>query len=356
LSAVSHIGLGRARMVSTVVLVAVAGMFLVTLVAASGSGRLAADFQASYLDAAQSIRSIGTPYTPGAELPYVYPPVLAELIVPLTFLPDDVASFLAFLGSLAAVMGALALVGVRDVRCYAAVVIWAPGWNSFEMANVTSALTLLAALAWRYRDRAWPAAGALGLALSVKLFLWPLLVWSVATRRVRTAFLALGLGVVIALASWAVIGFAGFTSYPDQLGEVEFANSYSFVGMASDLGLDPLVGRLAMVVVGGALLVGVGYLGQRADDVRSFACAVVAALALSPVVWLHYLVLLVVPLGIARPRFAPIWLVPIVLWICPRASNGDGVQPFIPAIVVAVMLIALLASPGVARRSAESPA
>jgi hypothetical protein len=41
-------------MVSTVVLVAVAGMFLVTLVAATGSGRLAADFHASYLQAAQS--------------------------------------------------------------------------------------------------------------------------------------------------------------------------------------------------------------------------------------------------------------------------------------------------------------
>ena len=356
MSAVSRVGLGRARMVSTVVLVVLAGMFLVTLVAATGSGRLAADFHASYLDAAQSIRSDGTPYSSGAELPYLYPPVLAELIVPLTFLPDDAASFLAFLGSLAAVMGALALVGVRDVRCYAAVVIWAPGWNAFEMANVTAALTLLAALAWRYRDQAWPAAGALGVALSVKVFLWPLLLWNAATRRVHTAAVALALGVVIAFSSWAVIGFAGLTSYPDQLGEVEFANSYSFVGMASELGLDPLVGRLAMVLVGGVLLVAVGYFGQRGDDVRSFACAVVAALALSPVVWLHYFVLLVVPLGIARPRFAPIWLVPIVLWVCPRAANGDGVQSLIPAIVVAVMLVALLATPGVARRSAESPA
>ena len=88
----------------------------------------------------------------------------------------------------------------------------------------------------------------------------------------------------------------------------------------------------------------------------STACAIVAALALSPVVWLHYPVLLAVPLGIARPRFAPIWLLPIVLWVCPRAANGDGMQPFIPAIVVAVMLVALLVSPGAVRRPVESPA
>src|SRR6187401_1383331 len=106
MSTVSHAAPERWRMVSTVVLVAVAGMFLVTLVAATGSDRLAADFHSSYLHAAASLRSSGNPYTSDGELPYVYPPVLAELIVPLTFFPDDVASFLAFLGALASVMGA----------------------------------------------------------------------------------------------------------------------------------------------------------------------------------------------------------------------------------------------------------
>jgi hypothetical protein len=317
-------------------------MFLVTLVGAAGSAKLAADFHASYLEAAESVRSSGTPYVSNADLPYVYPPVLAELLVPLTFLPEDVASFLAFLGSLAAVMGALALVGVRDVRCFAAVVIWTPGWNALEMANVTAVLTLLAALVWRYRDRPWTAAGALGLALSLKLFLWPLLVWNASTHRARTAAQAIAVGLVLALASWAAIGFAGLTSYPDQLREVEFDESYSFVGMASALGFEPLVGRLAMLIVGGALLVAVGYLGRRGDDIRSFSCAIAAALALSPVVWLHYLVLLAVPLGVARPRFAPIWLLPIVLWVCPRADNGAGVQPMVPALVVAVLVATLL--------------
>ena len=93
---------------------------------------------------------------------YLYPPALAEVIVPLTVLPDDVSAFLAFAASFATVFGALALVGVRDARCYAAVVIWAPGWNAFEMANVSAVLTLLAAVVWRYRDVAWRSAAALG--------------------------------------------------------------------------------------------------------------------------------------------------------------------------------------------------
>ena len=42
-----------------------------------------------------------------------------------------------------------------------------------------------------------------------------------------------------------------------------------------------------------------------------------ATLALSPIVWLHYLVVLLVPMAIARPRFTPLWLLPILLWTSP---------------------------------------
>ena len=61
--------------------------------------------------------------------------------------------------------------------------------------------------------------------------------------------------------------------------------------------------------------------------------------------WLHYLVALVVPLGILRPHFSAVWLVPIVLWVCPRDGNGDGLETYLPALVVITMLTALLVRP-----------
>ncbi len=117
------------------------------------------------------------------------------------------------------------------------------------------------------------------------------------------------------------------------------------MGMAAALDLSPTIGRLAMLVCGGALLGAVVQLGRRGDDVRSFTCAIVAALAFAPVVWLHYLVLLVVPIAISRPRFSAIWLLPIVLWVCPRDGNGEGLQPFLPAAVVLVILAVLVVRP-----------
>ena len=51
--------------------------------------------------------------------------------------------------------------------------------------------------------------------------------------------------------------------------------------------------------------------------------------------WLHYFVLLSVPLAIARPRFSRALAAADSPLGVPTSGNGDGVQPFVPAIVVA---------------------
>ena len=41
----------------------------------------------------------------------------------------------------------------------------------------------------------------------------------------------------------------------------------------------------------------------RGDERRGFALLIAASLLLTPIVWLHYFAMLLVPLAIARPRF-----------------------------------------------------
>jgi alpha-1,2-mannosyltransferase len=338
-----HGALGRWRILSTGLLLAGAVMLLSTLVLAAGSVRLGYDFRESYLPAAQAVWDGGSPYVADAPLPYVYPPQLALAIVPLLAFPVDVAAFVAFLLALGALMGALAVVGVRDVRCYAAVVLWAPGWNALEMANVSAVLALALAFAWRYRDLAWGSSAALGLAVSVKLYLWPLLLWTAATRRLGVSALAIVIGLGVTLAAWALVGFAGLTSFPDQLDKIPFENSYSIVAMTDALGYEPVVGRIATAILGVALLGAVVISGRRGDDLEAFTYSIAAALVLTPVMWQHYLVLLVVPLALARPRFSALWLLPIVIWVSPRdGTNGDGLEPFVPFLVAAALVALLL--------------
>jgi hypothetical protein len=48
-------------------------------------------------------------------------------------------------------------------------------------------------------------------------------------------------------------------------------------------------------------------------DRRSLVLVLAAALVLTPILWLHYLVLLIVPIALARPRLSALWLAPLVL-------------------------------------------
>ena len=105
------------------------------------------------------------------------------------------------------------------------------------------------------------------------------------------------------------------TGYPDllqRLSEIQAERSYSLVGIAATAGLGDAVGQALTVLVGGVLLLGCVVFARQGDDPRSFTCAVAATLALSPIVWLHYLIVLLVPMAIARPRFSLLWLLPVL--------------------------------------------
>jgi hypothetical protein len=179
---------------------------------------------------------------------------------------------------------------------------------------------------------------------SVKLFLWPLLAWIALVRRPSAAILGIAIGGVLVLGSWAAIGFAGLADYPELLSKVGDQENYSIVSVADEAGLRS-VGAVVAALVGGALLVAAVWWWRTGREIGSFALVVAACLALSPVVWLHYLTLLIAPLGLARPRFSALWLLPIVLWVSPRDENGEGLHPLLPMGVVIVLIVLLVARP-----------
>ena len=359
--------LGWWRTLSTGVVIGAAAISLVALVAIAGSDKLGWDFRYTYLRAAELVMNGGSPYPKlddavlGSGMAYVYPPQLAVVLAPLTLLPSDLVVWLAFTAAVASLLGALAVLEVRDPRCYAAVLAWGSTSNALEMTNLSAFLALAFALAWRYRGSTWPLATTLGLVVSTKLFGWPLLIWAAATRRYRALGAAIGIGVTVTIVAWAVIGFADLTRYPEILrrfSEVQGeAKSYSIVAATVSLGYDPVLGQALAAVVGGALLAASVYFGWLArDHARSFITATGATLAFTPVLWLHFFVLLVVPLVIARPRFSAIWLLPVVLWVCPRNSNGHGVEPLLPVAVAAVLLAVALARPDPRPQSSSAEA
>ena len=81
----------------------------------------------------------------------------------------------------------------------------------------------------------------------------------------------------------------------------------------------------AAAVVGALALAGVVVLARRpGGDAAAFAAAIAAALWISPIVWIHYLVLLFIPIAIVHRRLSALWLLPLVLWVLAgQESHGS---------------------------------
>ena len=323
---------------------------------------------AIFLQAAHDVRSGDNPYVDPdsvdeqAHAPYAYPPLLAIVLIPATALPDDVSGsspvgVLVSLFLIACVVGALALLDVRDWRCYPLALLYPPTLENVEYGAIGPLLALLVALAWRYRDRVVPVAASLGATVALKVFLWPLVVWLAATRRWRAAVGAAAVAAALVLGSWAVIGFDGMADYPAllrKLSDVEAENSYSAYAILVTLGLPSTLARL--VVAAAALgLLALGWRAARgggADgDRRALTFALAAGVVLTPILWLHYLVLLVVPIALARPRLSALWFVPLAMTVFELLDlyrgwpRGDGWALLSVAAVVTVVFAAALLRP-----------
>jgi hypothetical protein len=263
------------------------------------------------------------------QAPYAYPPVLAILVTPLSALPQTVrGTFLpGVLWSLlviGAMVGGLLLLGVRDWRCYPVALLAPFTLEAIEYGAVGPVLVLLVALVWRYRDLPWAAGAATGSLVVLKLFLWPLVAWLAFTTRVRASVIAVLAAVALGLASWAVIAFRGFLEYPRllrKLVDVEADQSYSAFAVLRALEVPELAARILVLAAGIALL-GLAWRAARDDrrsaldrDRVSLGLALAAALVLTPILWLHYLVLLFVPIALARPRLSWVWFVPLALTV-----------------------------------------
>jgi hypothetical protein len=272
---------------------------------------------------------------------FVYPPSTAFLFAPFAALPLAVGQFLMFVLGLLATFAALRLLGVRDWRCYGLTLMTPPVVNSLALGAVTPFLLLGAAAVWHYRDR--PAvAGPVGALTAVtKIFLWPIGFWLLATRRLRATAVAIGLASVLVVSGWAAIGFADARTYPHLLRvltDVEQGASYSPIAL---IGLKGSAATASAFVLTLVSILGVVWAARRPDgDRRAFVIAVAGAILATPVLWLHYFQLLLVPIALYRPRLSGLWFVPLALWLTP-ASHANG-SPWKISLALAVFATIVL--------------
>lgn len=277
----------------------------------------------------------------------VYPPPILLAATPFALLPYPVAGCLFVAVSIVAIVVALRLLEVRDLRCYAVAFCSWPVLFGLWLGTLSPLMLLGFAVIWRWRDRLWPPAIGLAAIVTAKLFPLPIGVWLLMTRRYRALLASLSIIVIITLGAWAAIGFAGIADYPRMLSDlstVEEQFGSSLVARLLALGFSAELARAVAIMCGAILLTAAWRTIRRPDgERRAFGLAVMAALTVSPLVWAHYLILLFVPIALASPAFSPLWLLPMLSDVVPAPDMHAHLVQIIPYFVMdAVMLGVLL--------------
>jgi Glycosyltransferase family 87 len=179
------------------------------LIFAIHHGNAFGDFIGSLWRPGHLIRAGANPYpSPHSDLtrnPTDYPPFLLLLVgVPVSYLGFYAGAFAWMAVLTLADIALLCVLQIKDPRVWFVALCSVPLVGSSLAGNATPLVVLLAAIAWRYRDR-WLACGvAVGAAISVKLFVFPLLFWLAAERRWRALAGAVASSVLFVFGSWAL--------------------------------------------------------------------------------------------------------------------------------------------------------
>ena len=120
----------------------------------------------------------------------------------------------------------------------------------------------------------------------------------------------------------------------------------SLLSLGEGLSGSYLFGLATAALAGLVLIYGMTRAARHGDESRAFALSILAALAMSPIVWNHYLVLLFVPLALIRPRFSVLWLASA--WVI---DDGGGLDRRALAIVTVAAWLVMFAQAGIFSRS-----
>lgn len=289
----------------------------------------------------------GHTFAPSASPRYPAPVLVAA--TPFSLLPMVLADVVFMLICAASVVVALRLLGVRDWRCIGLAALSWPVVFGVWTGNLSVLLLLGGASAWRWRSRLWTPAAAIAAVVVAKLFLWPIAVWLLVTRRFRTFAVAVALAVVGTVIAWAVIGFAGLTEYPRMLMNVAAigeGRGCSLVSALISLGVSSRAAQ-AVALACGISLLGVAWKLARVSDgdLRAFSLWVMAGLIATPVAWAYYLVLLFIPIALLSPKLSGLWFLPMVAGLSPTPIDHPLLFASVPALTIELFIIFRLCSP-----------
>jgi alpha-1,2-mannosyltransferase len=279
---------------------------------------------------------------------FYYPPTFIPLVLPFGLLSAEMATW-AWIGLLVvAFLAGVAVLPVSAQVRWLTVLLAGLSWPflyATKLGQVGPLLFLLFAVGWRWMEQplALGVSGGLGAAIKIQPGL--VLAWAVLTRRWTAAVIGALVLVVLALLATLLAGAASWSDFLVLVGRVSdpITTEHNFTpgavayqaGMSADTAT--LVQWASMAFVGAVFVVA----ALRWPAVPSYLVAVIASQLLSPILWDHYALLLLLPVAWLLDRG---WwwaaLVPLATCVALVGSIPPVVYPLSFYVTLGAVLVA----------------
>ena len=296
------------RAAYAVALLVAAGWGYLFLSVSAGNGTLGYDFEAYRLAvenllAGRSMYDL-TATSMGAFGLFFYPPPFALLVLPFALIPGAPGVLVWTVLLIVATVAAIWLLPVSARTRWVVLLLAAFSWPviyGIKLGQVGSVLLLLFAIGWRWMDRPWRLGLAAGLGTVIKLQPGLVIGWALVTGRRQAALVGIAVFTALAAAITLVAGIQPWADWSTVLGNVSrpvLAENDMGFGRQAFLAGVPLDTATLIHYANVVAIVVVTFLAVlRTSPVASYLAVVVASQFVSPVLWDHYAVLLLLPVA-----------------------------------------------------------
>ena len=319
-----------------------------TLWAADRAATLGYDFLAYHqaanrVLAGEPLYDVTVEQTGGFGLFY-YPPPFVLGILPFAPLDPVVATWVWIGLSIAAFFGGVALMPVSTTVRWAIVLLGALSWPlayALKLGQAGPLLFLLFAIGWGWLDSAVAVGGTAALGTIVKIQPGLVLFWALLTR--RWAAVGVGMVVLVAAAVIATLVAGGPGIWSDYVtlirnvsDPITTPHNFTPGAIAYQLGAPSQLAAGIQVASSVAAVLLVIVVALRGSAPASYLLAVTASQLLSPVLWDHYAMLLLLPVAYLVER-GQVWalLVPLATSILLITVTPAAAYPIAFWVVIA---------------------
>jgi alpha-1,2-mannosyltransferase len=274
------------------------------------------DFEA-YRQAAERLLAGQPLYDPTVDVAggfaiYLYPPPFALAFVPFALLPSDIALWAWTVLLVAAFIGGSLLLPVTPTTRWLVILLGGLMWPvlySVKLGQVGPLLYLAFAVGWRWLDEPLRLGASIAAGALIKLQPALLFGWALVTRRWQAVAVGAGVVGVATAVSLVVLPTGTWADYIALLQRVStpVTTPHNFTpgAIAYQLGVTEDVATVFQWVTVLATLVVTVWAWLRTTAERAYLVTVVASQLVSPLLWDHYAMLLLLPVA---------WLLDRRLW------------------------------------------